>query len=485
MKRTVKRESGVLLSVSSLPGKYGCGSFGAGARMFIDFLYEAGFTYWQVLPFAWPDVCGSPYKSVSAFAGNPFYIDLDVWLEKGLVTAEELAPFVEASPYGCDYAALQARLPLFLTVSRRVQEREAVNAYIAAHPHLDAFCHFMAKKEASGQKPFWDWAKEVAEDPDILFMHRFLQYEFFLQWAKIKKYANEKGIRILGDMPIYVDADSADVYAAPENFQLDARFRPSVVAGVPPDYFSPDGQLWGNPIYDWEAMKEDRYRWWQERMAHTMSVYDAVRIDHFRAFSSYYAVAADAKDAKSGQWHPGPGLPFVRMLKKAAGKGEIIAEDLGDVDEDVKRLVRDSGLPGMRVFQFGFDGADDYHRPHAYPENSVAYSGTHDNNTLLGFLWESSDEKRSRMMAYCGHDPSRWTSGLSSLIDSIFRSHARLVILPLQDILGFGADTRMNTPGRSEGSWTFRVSAEQLAGIDRSYWRGKNDLFSRMREDKK
>lgn len=478
-----KRRSGVLLHISSLPGPYGCGSFGRGARQFVDFLAAAGFTYWQVLPFAWPDDGGSPYKSVSAFAGNPYFIDLDELADEGLLIKDELVGLVEAQPYVCDFDALQKRFPLYLAASRRVngEKRRAVFSFVEKNPRLESFCHFMAKREANGGKPFRQWDSGIQEDADLFFMHCFLQYTFFTQWKALKRYANEKGVLIIGDMPIYVDVDSADVYEAPENFLLDEQMRPTLVAGVPPDYFAPEGQLWGNPIYNWERMKEDGYAWWQERMAHTMKIYDGVRIDHFRAFSSYYALPAGAENAKNGKWYPGPGLSFVKLLKKAAGRGMIIAEDLGDIDDDVRHLVEKSGLPGMRVFQFGFDGEDDYHRPHAYPENCVAYSGTHDNNTLLGYLWECDENKRRFMLDYCGYRDADWTKGLPAMREAIFRSHAGIVIFPLQDLLGYGADTRMNVPGVAGGSWRYRVSKEQLASLDPAVWDKVNRLFGRRR----
>ena len=477
----MKRESGVLLHISSLPGDYNGGSFGQAAKDFIDLLAESGFTYWQVLPFGMPDEHGSPYKSISAFAGNPYFIDLDTLYGEGLLTREELESQKQEMPYLCDFEALAARFALFLTVSKRVKNREAVEEFIEKNPRLDDFCHFMALKDANGSAAWWEFDPDVTEDADILFMHKFIQYTFFVQWDEIKRYANSHGIKIIGDMPIYVDLDSSDVYFSRENFLLDKEGKPSLVAGVPPDYFSPDGQLWGNPIYDWAFMKKDGYTWWRERMAHTMKVFDGVRIDHFRAFSEYYTVKATDSNAKNGKWNKGPGLPFIKVLKEAADGGMIIAEDLGDIDDKVKKLVRDSGFPGMRVFQFGFEGEDDLHRPHAYPENCVAYSGTHDNNTLLGYLWEMDMAKKREMMEYIGYDPNKWEEGVLPIIKSIMRSHAAITIFPLQDLLGYGKDTRMNTPGKAKGNWAIRMTKEQLNSIDRKAFCHLNQLYARKR----
>ena len=475
----MKRESGVLLHISSLPGDYYCGSFGQAAKDFVDLLADSGFTYWQVLPFGMPDEHGSPYKSISAFAGNPFFVDLDRLYGEGLLTCEELEEQKQSMPYLCDFAALAKRFDLFLTVSKRVKNKEEVEAFIQKNPRLDEFCRFMALKEANGGCPWWEFSPECTPNDDVLFMHRFLQYKFFEQWDTIKTYANERGVKIIGDMPIYVDLDSSDVYFGRENFLLDEDGKPSLVAGVPPDYFSPDGQLWGNPIYDWAYMKRDGYTWWRDRMAHTMKVFDGVRIDHFRAFSAYYAVKATDQNAKNGKWNKGPGLPFVKILKEVADGGMIIAEDLGDIDDKVKKLVKDSTFPGMRVFQFGFDGADDLHRPHAYPENCVAYSGTHDNNTLLGYLWEIDTPKKREMLEYIGVEYDKWESAVHPIIKTIMKSHAAITIFPMQDLLGYGKDTRMNTPGKADGNWAIRLTKTQLDSVDRRYFCHLNELYNR------
>ena len=475
------RESGILFHITSLPGAYGCGSFGKEAKAFVDFLKAAGFGYWQVLPFCPPDPHGSPYKSVSAFAGNPYLIDLEALYEEGLLTTEELASQENPNPYLCDFDALQERNALFLTASQRVSDRSAITAFIDENPMIRDYCHFMAKKAANDDKPWWEFDESVLEDDDIYFMHCFVQYTFFKQWKALRSYANENGIKLIGDMPIYVDIDSVDVYANRENFLLDERNNPTLVAGVPPDYFAPEGQLWGNPLYDWAYMKRDGYSWWKSRIAHTMMLFDGVRIDHFRAFSAYYAIKADAENAKNGTWMKGPGIEFIEILKKAANGGMIIAEDLGDIDDDVKELVKASDFPGMRVFQFGFDSDDCYHRPHSYIPNCVAYSGTHDNNTLLGYLWELETEKKNLMLEYVGVSKEKWQEAVLPIIKCLMRSCADIVIFPLQDILGYGRDTRMNTPGLSKNNWAIRFTQEQIQSIDSAYYQSLNAMYERKK----
>jgi 4-alpha-glucanotransferase len=301
-----------------------------------------------------------------------------------------------------------------------------------------------------------------------------------LNEKQIKKYANSKNIKIIGDIPIYVSEDSCDVWSNREQYHLGKDGRPSLVAGVPPDYFCEDGQLWGNPIYDWDEMKRDGYKWWRDRISHMANMFDALRIDHFRGIESYWAVPKEAETARLGEWKKGPGMELIDAIKEAAGGALIIAEDLGDITPEVCELVRKSGFPGMRVVQFGFlsDG-DNIHRPHNYPENCVAYTGTHDNNTLLGYLWELDNDARDNMLRYCGHSGD-WKSGCESIIRAMMASHAGLVIIPVQDLLGFGSDTRMNTPGKTENNWQFRITREQLESVDKNRFRELNRLYSRM-----
>lgn len=467
------------MHISSLFGDYSIGSFSCDAKYFIDFLADCGFSYWQVLPFCMVDECNSPYKSYSAFGGNPYFVDLDTLYKKDLITDEEKDTYRQQTPYVCEFVRLyHTRLDLLRKASKRVKDKALIEEFINSEPYLYKFCEFMALKETNGEKPWYEWECDTYEE-ETFFMWAFIQYEFFTQWSDIKKYANQKGIKIIGDIPIYVSLDSSDVWSNKEQFCLDKDNRPTLVAGVPPDYFSADGQLWGNPLYNFNVMKRDGYKWWSDRIKHMSKMFDAVRIDHFRAIESYWQVPGDAKTAKNGKWEKGPGMELVNVIKDAAGKTEIIAEDLGDITDEVRALVEMSGFCGMRVFQFGFlsDG-DSLHKPHNYPFNSVAYTGTHDNNTLLGYLWELDGEKRESMLSYCGHTKS-WESGCESIIRTMFQSHAGLVIFPIQDLLGYGSDTRLNIPGKADGNWQYRLTRDQLDSIDRKYYKKLNCMYSR------
>ena len=476
------RASGVLMHISSLYGDYSIGSFGKNAKEFVDFLAECGFSYWQTLPFNMADECGSPYKSYGAFSGNPYFVDLDELAKKGLVTKDELAEARQETPYACEFEKLEGkRFELLKKASARVcrEDRERIERVISAKKPIYDFCRFMALKEANNDTEWIDWQCENYSG-DTLFAWMFIQYEFLMQWGEIKSYANEKGIKIIGDIPIYVAYDSSDVWANKNEFQLDEKGRLKAVAGVPPDYFAEDGQLWGNPLYDWSAMKENGYSWWQKRLEYMFELFDGVRIDHFRGIESYWSIPANAKTAKEGKWVKGPGRKFVDVVRKVAGDKLVIAEDLGDITEAVVKLVEYSRFPGMRVLQFAFLGeTDSPHLPHNYVENCVAYTGTHDNNTLLGYMWEANDETRRRVIDYCGYMGEDWNKSYDNIIKAMLASHAGLVMIPIQDILNFGADTRMNIPGSADGNWRYRITREQLESIDRGKYRYYNDLYAR------
>lgn len=476
------RASGVLMHISSLPGEYSIGSFGKEAKNFVDLLANGGFSIWQVLPFCMSDECNSPYKSYSSFGGNPFFIDLPTLFEEGLIKKEELDEAKQKAPYLCEFDRLgQERLELLAKAASRVREgeREKILGFISERTHLANAALFLALKEANGGAVWQDWTVGTPDSSE-LFKWQFIQYKFFTQWQKIKEYANEKGISVVGDIPIYVAADSADVWADPRLFLLDEDGRPKRVAGVPPDYFSEDGQLWGNPVYNWREMKKDGYKWWCQRIDFMLTLFDGVRIDHFRGFESFWSVPKGAKTAKEGKWVKGPGKALVDKIKETANGKLIIAEDLGDITPKVEELLKYSGFPGMRVFQFGFlDGSDSVHKPHNYPENCVAYTGTHDNNTLLGYVWELDRSTRINVLDYCGGYTDDWNSGCGNIIRTMLASHASKVIIPVQDVLGYGADTRMNTPGTAENNWAFRVTKEQLESVDWEYFKKLNSLYSR------
>lgn len=475
----MRRSSGVLMHVSSLFGKFSVGSFGDEARYFIDFLADSGFSYWQVLPFCMPDDYNSPYKSYSAFGANPWFIDLPTLYEEGLLTEAELREAMQTSPYLCEYDRLDERISLLFLAASRVSDRGDVIGFISKLPELERAAEFLALKEANGNLPWQKWSVNEP-NPETLFAWKFIQYEFFRQWQSIKAYANQKGISIIGDVPIYVAEDSSDVWSHREQFLLDSDGYPFEVAGVPPDYFSEDGQLWGNPLYDYKKMSEDGYLWWRERIKHMLCLFDGVRIDHFRGFESFWSIPRGASSAKEGKWVKGPGMKLVSALVEVAGGKMLIAEDLGDITPAVSRLLKKSGLPGMRVFQFAFLGDPiTPHLPHNYSENSIAYTGTHDNNTLLGYVWEMDADTRKNVFEYCGYHGTDYADGVRAIIRTVMRSHAAISIFPIQDIFGFGRDTRMNTPGLADGNWCYRITKEQLDKINRYDLLKMNRMYGR------
>ena len=470
------------MHISTLYGDYSCGSFGKEAKEFIDFLSDTGFSVWQVLPFGTTDECNSPYKSYSAFGGNPYFVDLNSLYEKGYITYDELNRQKQNTPYSCEYKRLfYERVTLLCDCAQKVSdaEREKIEKFIEENNYLADFCKFMALKSANSDAEWQKW-QNFDIDEKILFGWKFIQYEFFNQWQEIKKYANEKNISIIGDIPIYVSQDSCDVWSNKDEFLLDEKGYPTSVAGVPPDYFSKDGQLWGNPLYDWDKMKKNGYKWWVDRISHMLKMFDGIRIDHFRGLESFWSVPSDAKTAAVGKWVKGPGIDFIEKIKKAADGKMIIAEDLGEISKDVEKLVEDSGFPGMRVLQFGFLSYDDnVHLPHNYIKNCVAYTGTHDNNTLLGYLWELDADKKKYLLKYCGYENENWENGFDSIVRTLFASSADTVILPIQDLLKYGSDTRLNTPGTSENNWLYRITKDQLSGIDKNYYRELIKLYKR------
>ena len=476
----MKRASGVLLHVSSLWGEYSEGAFGDGAREWIDFLADCGFSHWQTLPFCLPDRYNSPYCSLSTFSLNPYFIDLPALLKEGLLTEDEVLRARQKTPYCCEFPRLeQERLCLLKKAAKRFKNKNGLNAFFEKHPRTADFCRFMALRAANQDRPWTEWTVNTP-DEDELELWRFTQYFCFSQWAEIKNYANQKGISVIGDIPIYVSLDSADVWAAPQQFLLDAENKPLGIAGVPPDYFAKDGQLWGNPLYDWDAMKRDGYAWWKERMGFMCELFDGVRIDHFRGLESYYSIPAGETTARNGKWVKGPGMSLISALREVAGDKLLIAEDLGDITPEVHQLVKDSGFPGMRVFQFGFLGDENSpHLPHNYDNHCIAYTGTHDNNTLLGYIWELDDATRRRVLHYCGYYGDDWDKGYDFILRTLFQSHAGLLILPVQDLLLYGRDTRLNQPGTSGDNWSYRITKEQLNSIDREKFRNWNRLYGR------
>jgi len=480
----MERRSGVLMHVSSLYGDYGIGSFGKEAREFIDFLSDSGFSIWQTLPFCMTDECNSPYKSYSAFGANPYFIDLPTLYEKGYITEEELFAARQQTPYLCEYSRLsKERLVLLGKAARRAADYPEVltkmDMLFKKTPELQRTAEFMALREANGDKPWQEWSIRTP-DADILFTWKFIQYEFIEEWTVIKAYANSKGIKIIGDVPIYVAEDSSDVWANPKQFLLDEAGYPTSVAGVPPDYFSEDGQLWGNPLYNYQNMKSDGFAFWKRKIEYMLTLSDGVRIDHFRGFESYFSIPAGAKSAKEGKWVKGPGRALIDAIKEIAGDKIIIAEDLGDITPKVESLRNYSGFAGMRVLQFAFLGDENTpHLPHNFDKNTIAYTGTHDNNTLLGYIWELDNATRERVFDYFGYNGNNFNEACEVILKSLLASVADTVIFPIQDLLIYGADTRMNTPGKADGNWAYRLTRGQLLNIDRKKCAHLNKLYGR------
>lgn len=498
-----QRGAGVLLHISSIPSEYGVGVFDENAKHFVDRIADMGFTYWQVLPFNPIDSANSPYCSPSAFAGNYIYINPQGLKDMGLVTNDEIsANRYGGSPYTAEYEyASEKRLALLKAAFNRIDEElaKSIKEFEIQNEWVTDYAVYMAVKELEGGKPWWEWSKnhahyyecikDIYSYEDTAAFWKFVQYIFYKQWNEIKEYANKKGVAIIGDMPIYVAMDSVDVWSNLPMFLIDEKtLKVEKVAGVPPDYFSEDGQLWGNPIYDWEAMKKDNYSWWISRLNHALSTYDTVRIDHFRAFASYWAIPADSETAKVGEWIDGPRMDlFNRVFEEFGTDAPIIAEDLGVFGEDVVQLLEETGFPGMKVVQFGFDpNGDSSHLPHNAEKNSINYVGTHDNNTILGWLWEASEDERKFALDYSHFSGDNWGEGgyysrsCRAVTEAVWQSASNVAIIALQDMCGFGADARMNIPGVPDKNWRFRTTRETIDSIDTNYFKHINALYRRM-----
>ena len=498
-----KRGAGVLLHISSMPSQYGVGVFDENARHFIDKIADMGFTYWQVLPFNPTDNANSPYCSPSAFAGNFLFINPEGLRDMGLVGDDDVRENIyDGTPYTADYEfAAEKRLKLlkkaFLNIGDDIAKE--IKAFEIENEWLTDYSVFMAVKELENGKPWWEWSekhahyfgcvKDIYSYEEEAAFWKFVQFVFYKQWNGLKAYANKKGIAIIGDMPIYVAMDSVDVWSNLPMFLIDEKtLKVEEVAGVPPDYFSADGQLWGNPIYDWAAMKKDGYSWWISRLSHALKTYDTVRIDHFRAFASYWEIPADSKTAKVGKWVDGPKMDLFNKIFDALGSNApIIAEDLGVFGDDVVKLLEDTKFPGMKVIQFGFDpNSDSSHLPHNAVPNSINYVGTHDNNTILGWLWEADESERAFALDYCHFKGDNWGDGgycsasCRSIIEAVWQSASNIAIIALQDMCGFGSDARMNIPGVPEKNWRFRTTRDTIDCIDSEYFKKINALYRRM-----
>ena len=496
------RASGILLHPTSLPGQFGIGDLGQHAYEFVNFLEETQQTLWQILPLGPTGHGNSPYMSYSAMAGNPMLISLDKVQQEGLLHKDELMPTQFFPSDRVEYDAVSSfKLSLLWKAAERFKgaaSEETKAAFsqfrIDQARWLEDYALFMALKGFNSGVPWSEWDASVAgREADALnrarvdlatdiFYQEYMQFEFYRQWGAIKNYANERGIQIVGDMPIYVAHDSADVWAYPQKFMLDPETRtPSQMAGVPPDYFSKTGQLWGNPTYNWEVMQADGFDWWMQRIQSLLGFVDLIRIDHFRGFEAFWAVPAGQDTAIYGEWVKAPGVAFFEKVEADLGQLPFLAEDLGLIDEDVEALRDRFDFPGMKILQFAF--GSDYQNPYlpySVDRNSLIYTGTHDNDTTVGWLEKASDHEKQRLLTYIGaFDPIavHW-----SVIRLAMSSVANQAIIPLQDILGLGSEARMNTPGVGEGNWGWRYSSAMLTPTIKTYLKEITEIYGRARD---
>ena len=487
-----RRRAGILMPLFSLPGKYGIGSFSKEAREFVRFLKEAGQSYWQILPMGPTGYGDSPYQSFSTFAGNPYFIDLSTLVEEGLLLEEELSDLsFSDSEERVDYGKLyKLRFPVLdkavkrflarMEAERESERKDKAEAEMEGETELkpfaktDAECFsFKAEKEAYltflSENAHWlpSYAAFMEKKmPYSADFHKVCQYFFIKQWKSLKDYANSEGIQIIGDIPIYVSLDSSDILDHPSLFQLTENGEPSAVAGCPPDAFAENGQLWGNPLYAWEKHEEEGYSWWSSRMKHCFSLYDIVRVDHFRGFDEYFSIPYGDENAKRGHWEKGPGMKLFKAMEQALGKKEVIAEDLGYVTESVKKLVKDSGFPGMKLLEFAFDSREsgDY-RPNTWTKNTVCYTGTHDNQVLKDWFLEILPEDREMAADYSGKSVEELlkTDYVDFFIKMTLDSVSNTAIIPMQDYLHKGKEARINTPSKLGNNWSYRFSKEDFS----------------------
>ena len=482
----MKRASGILLPVFSLPSEYGIGCFSKEAYQFVDMLKRAGQSYWQILPLGPTGYGDSPYQSFSTYAGNPYFIDLEILVREGLLTEAECREydFGTQETY-IDYEKIyKTRFKVLKKAYERFrdrmagghQEREAYERFVNENAFwLDDYSLYMAVKDKNNGVSWNEWdaplknreeealaaaREELAEE---ISFYKFQQYEFDRQWKKLHVYANEQGVKIIGDIPIYVAFDSADTWAAPEMFQFDESNGPTRVAGCPPDGFSATGQLWGNPLYDWEYHKNTGYEWWIRRIEYCLKLYDVVRIDHFRGFDEYYSIPYGEKTAINGEWMPGPGMELFRAIEEKLGRPAIIAEDLGFLTPSVLELLKDSGFPDMKVLQFAFDARESSnYLPHIYPTHCVVYTGTHDNDTTRGWYHAVGKDARAFAKEYMCKPRLDEDSLAGDFISMAMSSVADLCVIPMQDYLGLGSEARINTPSTLGGNWMWRMKEGQF-----------------------
>lgn len=483
----LKRSSGILMHISSLPGEYGIGDFGKCAYDFIDFLSESNQKLWQILPLGVTGYGDSPYQAFSAFAGNPYFIDLDSLVAENLLKKEDLKKLEEINKEeGIRYDLLyieryEVLRKAFKNFKDSPEYKEIEKTRAKYSKWLPQYALFMALKNKFGGVSWQEWPrayrnrdiltlkKAKIELKDDIEFYIFLEYLFRKQWIKLKKYANEKGVKIIGDIPIFVSTDSVDTWTNPKMFKFDKKLRPKKVAGCPPDAFSADGQLWGNVLYNWKAIKADNYNWWIDRIRDCFKLYDIVRIDHFRGFDSYWAIPAGAKTARTGKWEQGPGIELFDTIRKTLGNKPIIAEDLGFLTPRVQKLLKDSGYPGMKILQFAFDGdLTNLFLPTNYTKNCVTYTGTHDNQTLMGWLKDAPSKDKEFCFDYLskflGEEKSKIENNFNfSMIETIWKSKAIFSLAQMQDFLLLDDLARMNTPSTLGGNWCWRMKKDALS----------------------
>ena len=496
----MKRASGVLMPVFSLPSKYGIGCFSKEAYKFVDQLKKAGQSYWQILPLGPSGYGDSPYQSFSSFAGNPYFIDLDYLCKDKLLTKKECLSYEWGeNPEFVEYGTLyENRFPLLKKAYQRFKKAlpdDFADFCEKNSDWLEDYALFMALKDANGGVAWFEWKKDLKlrkpsaienakeEFADAVEFWKMLQYLFFKQWTELKAYANEKGIQIIGDVPIYVAGDSADVWANPGQFYLDENLDPIDVSGCPPDAFSADGQLWGNPLFRWDAMKKDGYTWWTKRIKAMSGLYDVVRIDHFRGFDSYYAIPAKDKTARNGEWREGPGMDLFNTLEKKLGRLNIIVEDLGYLTPSVKQLLKDTGFPGMKLIQFAFDSREESdYLPHTYQKNCVVYTGTHDNDTIMGWFKTAPKESVKYAKEYLRlnkEEGYNWGT-----MKAVWGCVGDMAIVPMQDILGIGSEGRMNTPSTLGMNWKWRAVDGQITSALAKKVCKNMEIYCRKRKTK-
>ncbi|MBQ7760857.1 MAG: 4-alpha-glucanotransferase [Clostridia bacterium] len=472
------KKAGILLPISALKSKYGIGAFSKDAFEFVDFLKETGQSYWQILPLGPTGFGDSPYQSFSSFAGNPYFISIEKLIEEGLLTEDECAKFdFGRDQRFIDYEKIYKNKIKLLKLAfekKYLYDDEQYFAFISENVRwIEDYALYMALKDYYGGSPWYEWDVDIKmhqakalEEYTIRLQRevdfwKFTQYVFYKQWSELKEYANEREIKIIGDIPFYVAYDSADAWSNSAIFEFDINKEPINVAGCPPDGFSPNGQLWGNPLYRWDLQKETDYKWWVYRVEHSFKLYDVLRIDHFRGFDEYYSIPYGEKTAKKGKWVKGPGKDLFDKIKEKIGKKQIIAEDLGFITDSVKELLDHCDFPGMKVFQFAFDerdtGVQNDYMPHNYEENSVAYTGTHDNPTIVSWFFEITEKERKSVRTYlCDfHTPDCDIN--FPIIGTLMRSNSKLVIIPLQDYLGYDSRARINKPSTIGSNWTWRT----------------------------